>query len=62
MCRIVTKDKNGKIISRGMEAVNGNITRVTRFGVYESGVQRSHMMAQRSSRGASSSVFPFSIR
>lgn len=58
----MTKNKEGRIITRGMEAVNGNITRVTRFGVYESGVQRSPMMSQRSSRGASSSVFPFGIR
>ena len=62
MCRIMTKDKDGRIVCRGMESVKGKISRVTRFGVYESGVQRSPLMAQRSSRGGASSVLPFSIR
>lgn len=62
MCKIITKDGNGRIIRRSLETAGRNVVRVTEFGVYESGVRRSERMSLKSIGRGSYPVRPFSIK
>lgn len=62
MCKIVTKDSQGRVIKLSLETIERTVVRVSEFGVYESGVRRSVHMSLKSSRGYLSPVRPFSIK
>lgn len=62
MCKVITKDSNGRVIRRSLETIGINVVHVSEFGVYESGIRRSERISLKTTKGLSSSVRPFCIK
>lgn len=59
MCKIVYKDRHGRVMRKELSSKSVRIEKVTAIGVYESGVRRSRLMSLRGSRSFSTPIIPF---